>query len=99
MLCQIIEFFYHFSYNPKTDKLGMSFTRFKTSELHPLGKLCLFVFKLFRVVSVRENVGEDGAYTECNNLTVLNLVMHFLGPMHEKTLVIVLLGLQVRFSS
>ncbi|XP_052784265.1 UDP-N-acetylglucosamine--dolichyl-phosphate N-acetylglucosaminephosphotransferase-like isoform X1 [Mya arenaria] len=85
-------------YDPKNDKVGMSFTRFKTSELKPLGYLCLRVFNLFGVVHIRERVGEDGAYTECNNLTLICLVLKFLGPLHERTLVIVLLSLQVMCS-
>ncbi|XP_052784266.1 UDP-N-acetylglucosamine--dolichyl-phosphate N-acetylglucosaminephosphotransferase-like isoform X2 [Mya arenaria] len=89
---------YHNWYDPKNDKVGMSFTRFKTSELKPLGYLCLRVFNLFGVVHIRERVGEDGAYTECNNLTLICLVLKFLGPLHERTLVIVLLSLQVMCS-
>ncbi|KAL4219725.1 UDP-N-acetylglucosamine--dolichyl-phosphate N-acetylglucosaminephosphotransferase [Mactra antiquata] len=82
-------------YCSKTDTVGMSFTKFKTSELKPLGKLCLYIFKFFRVVHVKENTGESGLYIECNNFTLINLLLKFLGPLHERTLVIVLLSLQV----
>lgn len=87
----------NFRYDSKTDRVGMSFTKFKANELKPLGKLCLFIFKLFGVVKVKENVGESGMYTECNNFTLINLLLKFLGPLHERTLVIVLLSMQVSF--
>ncbi|KAH3812754.1 UDP-N-acetylglucosamine--dolichyl-phosphate N-acetylglucosaminephosphotransferase-like [Dreissena polymorpha] len=82
-------------YDPKTDTVGMSFTKFKPKDLNPLGKLCFSLLKLFRVAHIRENTGEDGMYAECNNLTLLNLILKFLGPMHERTLVIVLLTIQI----
>ena len=58
----------------------MSYTRFKTSELKPLGKLFLFLFKMLRVVDVKEASGEDGGYTEVNNFTLNNFILKLLGP-------------------
>lgn len=74
----------------------MSFTTFKTSHLHPLGRLVVGVLRVFRLVHVQDGVGEDGQYTECNNFTLINLVLKFTGPLHERTLVTVLLLLQVK---
>ncbi|XP_002730450.2 UDP-N-acetylglucosamine--dolichyl-phosphate N-acetylglucosaminephosphotransferase-like [Saccoglossus kowalevskii] len=82
-------------YDPKTNKLGMSYSRFKPSELKPLGSLALYLFKLFGLVQINYNVGEDGEYMECNNLTLINLIIKILGPTHEQTLTVYLLIIQV----
>ncbi|KAK7497087.1 hypothetical protein BaRGS_00011617 [Batillaria attramentaria] len=81
-------------YNPETDKVGMSYSKFKTDDLKPLGKLCLFVFRLFRLVDVKESTGEDGNYTEVNNFTLNNFLLKLFGPLHERTLVIIILSIQ-----
>ncbi|XP_053404402.1 UDP-N-acetylglucosamine--dolichyl-phosphate N-acetylglucosaminephosphotransferase-like [Mercenaria mercenaria] len=82
-------------YNAKTDKVEMSYSVYKQSDLKPLGKLCLSVYKLFGVVHIKENTGEDGMYSECNNLTLINLMLKFFGPLHERKLVTILLLLQI----
>lgn len=82
-------------YDPKTDTISMSVTQFKYDRLNPLGKLCLFIFRLVGVVHVRENVGEGQVLTECNNLTLLNLILKVCGPMHERSLVIIMMALQI----
>lgn len=73
----------------------MSYTTFKQKDLKPLGNVCLAVLKLFRVVDVQEKKKQDGVYMECNNLTFINLLLKFLGPMHERKLVTLLLVIQV----
>ena len=75
----------------------MSFTKYKPEKLNPIGKLCIFVFKTLRVIQLQEKKGEDGLYTECNNMTLINLLLKFFGPMHERTLVIILMGIQVGY--
>ncbi|XP_070551288.1 UDP-N-acetylglucosamine--dolichyl-phosphate N-acetylglucosaminephosphotransferase-like [Ptychodera flava] len=82
-------------YNPQTDKLGMSYSRFKPSELKPLGSLILKIFHLFGLVEINYDVGEDGQYMECNNLTIINFLIKVIGPTHEQTLTIYLLLIQV----
>jgi hypothetical protein len=84
-----------FRYNASTDKVEMSRAVFKESELKPLGKLCFFIYKLVGVVHITENKGVEGTYYECNNLTLINLVLKFCGPLHERTLVSILLIMQV----
>ena len=84
-----------FRYDEKTDTVGMSFTKYKPAKLNPIGKLCIYVFKTFRVIHTQEKKGEDGLYTECNNMTLINLLLKFFGPMHERTLVTILLCFQV----
>ncbi|XP_076457758.1 UDP-N-acetylglucosamine--dolichyl-phosphate N-acetylglucosaminephosphotransferase-like [Babylonia areolata] len=85
-------------YNPDTDKVEMSRFTFKPSQLSPLGKLCVSIFRLLRLIDIRENVGEDGRFTEANNFTLNNFLLKLCGPLHERTLVIVLLSIQVFFS-
>lgn len=74
----------------------MSYTMFKTSDLRPLGKLILSVFSLLKLVQVETGVGEDKKSTRVNNFTLLNFVIRLLGPLHERTLTTILLGIQVR---
>lgn len=82
-------------FNPNTGKLEMSWSRFKTSDLNPIGKLILSVFGLFRLADVQHGVGEDKKYTEVNNLTLINFVIKLLGPLHEQTLTLIILFIQV----
>ncbi|KAJ8315940.1 hypothetical protein KUTeg_005954 [Tegillarca granosa] len=81
-------------FNKETGNIEISYSRFKTKDLKPLGKLMLNVLRILRLVTVKENIGEDGLYMECNNLTLLNFVLQFTGPLHERTLVIILLTFQ-----
>lgn len=39
---------------------------------------------------------EDGEYTECNNMTLINFVIKLIGPTHERNLTLLLLLIQVR---
>lgn len=72
---------------------------FKTNHLKPLGKLCILIFKTFSLIDVKDGQGENGEYTEINNLTLINLVLKVLGPLHERTVVIILLSIQVSLES
>ena len=73
----------------------MSYTTFKTSDLRPLGKLFLSIFSLLKLVHMEAGVGEDKESTRVNNLTLLNFVLKTLGPLHERTLTLIILGIQV----
>lgn len=46
-------------------------------------------------MTVRQSEHEDGAFTECNNMTLINLLLKVVGPMHERNLTLLLLLLQV----
>lgn len=46
-------------------------------------------------MTVRQSENEDGAFTECNNMTLINLLLKVFGPMHERNLTLFLLLLQV----
>ncbi|XP_012413645.1 UDP-N-acetylglucosamine--dolichyl-phosphate N-acetylglucosaminephosphotransferase isoform X1 [Trichechus manatus latirostris] len=82
--------------NTKTGKLEMSYSKFKTKSLSFLGTFILKVAESLRLVTVHQSESEDGTFTECNNLTLINLLLKVFGPMHERNLTLLLLLLQVR---
>lgn len=64
---------------------------FRYSDLNILGKLVVNVFRLFRLI--RWNIRDGIVVT--NNFTLINLVLFYLGPMHEGKLTSVLIGIQI----
>nr|XP_033774447.1 UDP-N-acetylglucosamine--dolichyl-phosphate N-acetylglucosaminephosphotransferase [Geotrypetes seraphini] len=78
-----------------TGKLGMSYSKFKSKDLSKLGALILKVMEALWLVEVKQELDEDGKYMECNNLTLINLVLKLIGPTHERTLTLLLLLIQV----
>lgn len=81
--------------NTKTGKLEMSYSKFKTKSLSFLGTFILKVAESLRLVTVHRGESEDGAFTECNNMTLINLLLKVFGPIHERNLTLLLLLLQV----
>lgn len=77
-------------FNSKTDRLEISVTKFKYSELSFLGKLMVNVFRLFKIISWQEK----NDYVTTNNFTLINLVLLFFGPLHEEKLTIILIIIQ-----
>lgn len=75
----------------KQGKLEASQAIFNKSELTLLGLFILKVFSMFKLVQMKE----DGKVVQVNNLTVINLILIWVGPLHEATLTIVLLCLQI----
>lgn len=59
--------------------------------------MVLAVFRGLRLIDMREGIGEDGEYTECSNMTIINLALRIIGPTHERRLTIYLLTFQVIF--
>jgi len=84
-------------YDPDTDRLHMSTTSFRLSSLPWPGRLYLHVCRALGLVQLTTAEGAHGLST-CNNLTIINLVIKFCGPLHEKTVVLALLGFQVACS-
>ncbi|NXW58272.1 GPT acetylglucosaminephosphotransferase, partial [Eurystomus gularis] len=81
--------------NPRTGKLEMSYSKFKTKSLSALGTNILKAVKFLHVVDVRSGTDEDGEYTECSNMTLINFVIKLIGPIHERNLTLLLLLIQV----
>jgi len=83
-------------YDKDCDKVNMSMAVFKEEELKFLGDICLRIFSLFGLTHVKRFSGDDGVkMVECNNLTLINLILKMFGPMHERTLTLVLLAIQI----
>lgn len=85
--------------NAKTGKLEMSYSKFKTKNPSFLGTFILKVAENLRLVTVHQGESEDGAFTECNNMTLINLLLKVFGPIHERNLTLLLLLLQVLSSA
>ena len=51
--------------------------------------------ELLRLLEVRRGQEEDDEFIECNNMTLINLVLKILGPVHERSLTTIMLLLQV----
>ncbi|NXK78607.1 GPT acetylglucosaminephosphotransferase, partial [Amazona guildingii] len=81
--------------NPSTGKLEMSYSKFKTKSLSAMGTNILKAVKILHIVDVRSGTDEDGEYTECNNMTLINFVIKLIGPTHERSLTLLLLLIQV----
>ncbi|NXC37528.1 GPT acetylglucosaminephosphotransferase, partial [Penelope pileata] len=81
--------------NPSTGKLEMSYSKFKTKSLSALGAYILKAVKILHVVDVRSGMDEDGEYSECNNMTLINFIIKLIGPIHERNLTLLLLLIQV----
>lgn len=82
-------------FNSETDKLEMSVSQFKESDLGFIASLCIKILSKLRLLSVKKNVGEDGECMEINNMTLINFVIKLYGPIHEQSLTILLLLIQV----
>ncbi|XP_056365796.1 UDP-N-acetylglucosamine--dolichyl-phosphate N-acetylglucosaminephosphotransferase isoform X1 [Oenanthe melanoleuca] len=81
--------------NPGTGKLEMSYSKFKSKSLSAMGTNILKVVKILHIVDVKSGTDEDGEYTECNNMTLINFVIKLIGPTHERNLTLLLLLIQV----
>lgn len=54
------------------------------------------VAELLKLLEVRRGQEGDDDFIECNNMTLINLVLKFLGPIHERNLTVIMLIIQVR---
>lgn len=55
----------------------------------------LQVAELLKLLEVRRSQEGDDDFIECNNMTLINLVLKCLGPTHERTLTLIMLIIQV----
>jgi len=69
---------------------------FKPTDLTFLGRVSINVLESLGLLAVNRNIGEDKQYMECNNFTVVNLVLKFFGPMHERSTTVIILLIQVK---
>ncbi|EFO27299.2 hypothetical protein LOAG_01182 [Loa loa] len=85
-------------YNSKTNTVDMSIVEFKENDLKPLTKTVLYFLDIFGLLYKKIIKKDDVRWIVVNNLTLLNLVLKFTGPVQEKKLTELLLMLQVLFS-
>lgn len=78
-------------FNSKSDKLQISVTKFVYSDLNIIGKIIIKLFKTFKLIQWSEK--DDVIIT--NNLTLINLVLLYLGPLHEAKLTMILIFIQI----
>ncbi len=83
-------------FNSSTGLLGMSRVQFHPSQIGTLGSTILTVLSTLKLVAMETNVGDKKDEVRINNLTLINLVLKWAGPTHERTLVIYMLIIQVR---
>ena len=50
---------------------------------------------MLRVLEVKRGQGGNDEFVECNNMTLINLVLKILGPTHERDLTTIMLLIQV----
>lgn len=53
------------------------------------------VAELLKLLEVQRSQEEDDDFIECNNMTLINLVLKLLGPTHERNLTAIMLFMQV----
>lgn len=78
-------------FNSKTDRLEISTTYFRYSDLNVMGKFVVKLFKIFRLIQWKEREG----IVMTNNFTLINLVLFYLGPLHEAKLTTILIVIQI----
>ena len=81
-------------FDPSTGLVGNSFAQFLPSDVGPLGLLLLRLLAMFRLVTLDTNVTPKGEI-RVTNFTIINFVLRIIGPVHERTLVIYMLTIQV----
>ena len=81
------------AYIPQTDHLCNSFCEFEPRELTLPGRLVYRFCVALRLAKI-EHV-EDSPAVRMSNLTLINYVLYVFGPMHEATLTMVLLAIQL----
>ena len=73
----------------------MSYVQFPPDQLGPGGKLFLMIVDTLGLAHVEWSVGKKQDEIRVNNLTIINFVLKFVGPTHERTLTIYMLLIQV----
>lgn len=82
------------TYTSKTDRLIASTFKIHISECNKIGKMIIYIFKTLKLIQI-EQVDD---VVIMNNFTIINLVLTYLGPMHEERLTIALMLIQISCS-
>ncbi|XP_067947715.1 UDP-N-acetylglucosamine--dolichyl-phosphate N-acetylglucosaminephosphotransferase-like [Watersipora subatra] len=81
--------------NLKTGLLEMSTAKCKESEMRLLGQLAVRLLNALGLLEVTHVKEKENSYLEFNNMTIINLAIKFVGPIHERSLSSLLLIFQV----
>eukprot|EP00088_Acartia_fossae_P049357 TRINITY_DN5433_c0_g1_i9.p1 TRINITY_DN5433_c0_g1~~TRINITY_DN5433_c0_g1_i9.p1 ORF type:complete len:405 (-),score=32.46 TRINITY_DN5433_c0_g1_i9:514-1728(-) len=81
-------------YIKEDDKVTMSTTCVPWMEVKPLGKLIVNILSKFGFLYMERKLENGVDSVVYNNLTIINLILKFHGPMHEQSLTLVLLVIQ-----
>lgn len=79
----------------KYGTLSPSYAECNKNNISIIGKISLKLFSIFKIIHIEEK--SDGII-KCNNLTLINLCLLYIGPTDEKSLTIILLIFQVKFN-
>ena len=77
----------------------MSHAQFPSDQLGPGGDLFLSVVSKLGLAKVERGLGDKKNEIRVNNLTIINFVLKFIGPTHERTLTIYMMIIQVNNTS
>jgi len=91
----INSFFSNIRYNKQTDLVEMSTVRFKQKDLKFLGRASMGILEGLGLLAVARDLGTDREFIECNNFTLINLILKIFGPMREKNTTVIILLIQV----
>ena len=73
----------------------MSYATFPVEELGPVGGAFLKTVHWFGLADVQWVMIDKKHQISVNNLTIINFVLKFIGPTHERTLTIYMILIQV----
>ena len=73
----------------------MSHAQFPSNQLGPGGALFLSVASKLGLVKIERGMGDKKNEIRINNLTIINFVLKFIGPTHERTLTTYMMIIQV----
>jgi UDP-N-acetylglucosamine--dolichyl-phosphate N-acetylglucosaminephosphotransferase len=76
------------------DVVTMSTTTANWKDIKPLGKIIINILSKLGFLHVIRDQSKGVETVQYNNLTIINLVLKFYGPMHEQSLTLILLGIQ-----
>ncbi|XP_054724578.1 UDP-N-acetylglucosamine--dolichyl-phosphate N-acetylglucosaminephosphotransferase-like isoform X2 [Uloborus diversus] len=82
-------------YNKDTDLMENSTVIFKPKTLNIIGRFCLNIARLFRLITYTEKLKDGEVFAESSNFTLINFMLKVAGPTHERKLTCYLLSIQV----
>lgn len=82
-------------YNKEENTVDMSFAESPLEQLSPLARVIIHILSKTGLLHTQYTTHEgQPAMVKFNNLTIINLVLKMTGPLHERSLTLVLLVLQ-----